>query len=243
MTVSTAVATLSTVDELILLAWQTAGLVSIEQGTGDPGWTAKAAFGRRKLNIILSELATQGVFARFRVFHEVTLAADTDRYTLPAWVLDVVGDGAYIPPDQSLTNADSENPVTPISMAQWQALSNRANVSDRPSLMYAHRGTSTYQLELRIWPLPTEAGTIRLQVQRYNADTLEGQVTIDLEPYWSAYLVAALAYQLGVSSSLPSNRVGILKAEQEMLRDKARGKANESGPGQISLDHPTGWSR
>lgn len=243
MTVSTSVATLMTVNETVLYSYQLAGLISIEQGTGDPGWTAKAAFGRRTLSIILNELATRGVAARFRVFHDVTLTADDDRYSLPSWVLDVSGNGAYIPAGQSVTNANSETVVTQISMAEWQGLSNRSAQSNYPSLFLAYRGGSTYQIELRVWPVPQEAGTIRLQVQRYAADTLEGDVTIDLEPYWQAYLTAALAYRLSTSSSLPANRIAQLKAEAKDCLGHAVGASNESVPMQMTLDHNVGRYR
>lgn len=241
MTVSSSVAAQMTVDEVVLYSYQLAGLVSLEQGTADPGWAVKSAFGRKALNIIVGELATEGVFARFLTLYDLTLTADDDRYTLPTSIAEVFGDAAYIAAGEDAENPTSESVVKRITQAEWQGLSARSGTSSQPTLYFPYRGTSGYQIELRLWQTPSEAGTLRLQTQRYHADTLDGGSTIDLEPYWLEHLTTRLTYKLGMMSSLPSSRLKDLSDAVSESRNKARGKANEGGANQPILSHTTGW--
>jgi hypothetical protein len=236
MAISTDRSTSMQIDEIVLAAYRIAGLVSVEQSAADPTWTQKASFGKTLLSMTLAELQTEGLIARYVDFYDVDMVAGTAAYTLPSDILDLVGDGEYTSPTDDEDSPVSAGPVRKIAIDQWQALSNKAS-EGTPSLYYVHKGTTGYAFTVKLWPVPDEAGNVRFLAQRHNAETLQGTTTIDLETYWHKYLVYALAYDLAVASSLPADRLSVLRNERERRRDKCRAAANNQDSFQPGVDH------
>lgn len=240
MTIQSTVGRELSVNDIVRRAYQLAGLMPAEQGTSGPTWAQKASLGRDLLETILDELQVEGVFARSVNFTSVSLTAEVYEYTLPDTVFDCSGDGSYIPASASdLTRADGETPVKQIDRETWQRMSSKA-ATGRPVMFWVDR--SVFPVVVRMWPQPDEAGTVRFQTFRLLADTTDGNATVDLERYWSQYLLWELAHQLASAASQPDGKCMRLAATAKDKLEKCKTYAAQSVPNQIYLDHRTSWS-
>jgi hypothetical protein len=240
MTISITRGTELTINELILTAYQLIGIMPTAHGTDDPNWTADSMFAKRLLDTIIDELQTEGNAVRSVVMYNLPLVIGTYTYSMPATCLDVIGDGAYIAASQTdLTKATGETVVEAMDRAQWQRISSKSSTG-RTSRYWANAETSP--LEVRLWPIPDEAGHVRLQLVQLYADTLDGAATVELQQYWIQYLIWELGAQLAVPKGLPINRCGLLASKAKQLRDRAKAYSAQHVDTQMSASHPTPWS-
>ncbi len=239
MTIGTTVGRELNVNTIVLRADQLAGLMAPEQGFSGPTWNPRAAFGRDLLETILDELQTEGVFARGVSFTNLTLVAGTAIYALPETVFDVIEDGSYIAAGEDVDAATAEMPVIQKDRETWQRIGTKS-VESQPTLFFTDR--SVFPIQVRLWPTPSEAGTIRFQTHRLLADTTDGNTTVDLERYWVQYLMWELAHQLASSASHPESKCARLAQTAAMKKERAKAYSNQGVPSQIYLDHPTSWS-
>lgn len=202
MTISTDRTQEFTVDELVLYAYRLAGLLNEAQSLS----VAKAANGRASMQLALQQLEADGCFARTTVFAYQTLVSGTQSYALDSTIVNVVGQAMYIPAGESLTQATSESGVAPIPEQQWAALSPK-DTSGTPSTYWLDRSTMTLWLD----PIPDEAGSLRLQVQRLRASSLTGSATPDVERWWADYLRYQVAHDLALANSRNLNLVSYLR--------------------------------
>jgi hypothetical protein len=242
MTVSTTVSSTMTVDELVLLAYQQSGLVSIEQGSSVPGWTAKAAHGRRLLGMVLQKLSIIGAQARFVSFENVTMEVGVSSYTLDAGIFDLLDTAMYVPEGEDVDAPSTETAMRKLTREQWQTLGSKSSESDRPTLYYVNRSGTGFQVELRIWPIPSEAGTVRLQALRPAMSTADGNAQIDIQPHWHLALLWSLADELSFGQALPPARTAATHARALAEVATARGMSGEGGSIEAGVDHPAGWT-
>lgn len=241
MTVSSDAATRRTIDQVVLTAYQLAGLMGDQESTASTGWEGKSSKARILLDSILDELTVYGAEARMVTFYELTLTSGTFKYNMPSNVVNVIGDGAYIEASASSTEKfDGETVVELMSRDEWQTISGKG-ASGRPYKYYPHRGGTDYVVEVRLWPVPDEAGTVRFQVQRSPADAFDGDATLDLREFWMQYVYWELAHQLATSASLPVDRCSYLAKRARDKLEYARGFANEQTDNMFYLEHKTPW--
>lgn len=237
MAISSTVGTTLTIQQVVATAYQLAGVYNTEHQPS----VADAAFGRLLLDTICNELAVDGVFARAVKFLEVDLTEDTYRYTLETGTLDLVGDAVYIPEDQTdTTRATGESLIKQITREEWHRLGDHS-ASGTPTMFYCHREND--QIQAWLYPIPDEDGTVRFQAHRKLADTYDASATLDLEEYWYQAIIWELAFQLGMSKSMPESKLSFLKSQASSKKTAARGKSNERPSGQIVMAHRTPWSR
>jgi len=240
VTISSSVGREIDVDEIVRRSYQLAGLMSAEQGTSGTTWTSRAALGRDLLETILDELQTEGVFARSVSLTNVTLTAGTYIYVLPSTVFDCVEDAAYIDATNTdITKASSETPVLQKDRETWQRMSSKSATS-RPVMFWTDR--SVFPIQVYLWPIPNEAGTIRFQTHRLLRDVSDGRATVDLERYWTQYLLWELAHQLASAASQPEAKCMRLKGTAAEKKQRAKSYANQHVASAIVLDHSTSWS-
>jgi hypothetical protein len=222
---------------LALLAYRKAGVISIYQSMTDQ----QASYAYDELDLLVRSTQTMGLFAKVMRLDLVTLQTGVRNYTLDADVLDVDGDGAFIPVGETLTAANGETPVKPISRERWQGSSHGA--TGRPVEYFTDRTGS--QVVLYLWPTPdaSNAGTLRIQSHRLRANMRDGQATPDFEPYWQEYFVAALAQRIATSHSLALPRVSMLRQEAQDLLERCRGQSQQRGSQQFVLGHRSGAYR
>lgn len=242
MTISTSTTRRMTINKVVLRAGQMAGIWDAEQPMTGAKWTQTSSMARDFLQAIVDALTAQGVMARFVEFYTVQMVVGTFSYTLPSSVLDLVGDGAYLPAgtDTTVVVVNGETIVTSIPREKWQRLSAK-DADGNPTLYYPHKANDN--LIAYVWPTPSEAGRVRFQALKHIADTNDGNATLDLQIEWWEHIMDKLAYSLAKSSSMPMEDKAVLRSDAGLTRDQAKSSSFQRQPNQFVLRHRTGWSR
>lgn len=230
------------INQLVLLAYKRAGILPVEARLSGANMAPKLEHGRQLLDLILDGLATDGFTARTTLFYDLPLVAGESQYTLPDHILDVIDDAMFVGsenPDTKYTSGELVCSQVPLST--WQTLTVKGSSSTRPQLYTVER--SGADVVLKFWPVPSEAGTMRLKTMRLlGSNTADGDNSVDLQRYWYDALVWCLAYYVAVDSSMPADRVGMLMTTAE-LKKKAALRFSFERPGiQAVVSYPTQWS-
>ena len=226
MTLSTSTGRRITVGELIEDAWRICGVVEISQQPNE----AQRGFARRCLDRILDALQTEGVQARSVRLYNLPLQDGESEYALDSWIADVVGNGAYIAEDDDLELPSATQPVVAMSREEWQGLSTLSTPGTPARYWLAE---DRDPLRLHIWPRPVDSGVIRLQCRRHLADIDNDTQTIDLQPYWSQYLLYAIASQCALQTSQKREFLALAEQKLQSCKEESQEKVN----GQFYLDH------
>jgi hypothetical protein len=242
VTIATTPSTAPSVNELILLALKRAGVLPIESRLSGANMVPKLEHGRQTLNLIMDSLATEGFIARTTGFHDLSLVAGESYYTLPSDILDVHEDAMFVPssnPDTKHTTG--ELVCKQVDLYKWSTLTVKGSISTRPQLYCPFRHGAS--VNLRFWPVPSEAGVMRLNVTRLFGSSSDGTKSPDLERFWYDCLVWQLAYYIAVDSSMPADRVTLLSGIAESKKRQCVNFSFEhtSGP-QAVIDYTTQWS-
>lgn len=240
MPVSTTPGTPIDINTLILLAYKRAGLLPVEATTAGANMTAKLGHGRQLLDLILDGLAVEGFVARTMAFYDLTIVAGTSSYTMPSTILDVFEDAMFIPDDNADTlHTQGELVCKQMDMATYQTLTNKGSESTRPQLYVALRDGA--DVVLRFWPVPSEAGTMRVKTVRLLGGNSDGSLNPDLGRYWYDALVWMLAHYLAVDSSMPPETVAALASTAEMKKKACVRYSFEHTGTQALVSYPTQW--
>jgi hypothetical protein len=220
-------------------AYQLTGLANESQNISFD----KQSFAKDIIESILDDLEADGLRARAIAFETLALVAGQSAYSLNADVIDVVGQIMYIPPGTvDLDHAGGEIPLISVTREDWQ-LQVAKDATGRPLQYYAHRAASP--VELRLWPTPTasDLGTLRMQVHRLAADSNDGAKTVDLERYWSLYLIWELAHHLAMANSLNMGRVQYFEGIALKHLEKCKSYSAQKTQSRFVASHSTGWNR
>jgi len=241
MAISTTPSAPVSINTLVLLAYKRAGLVPIETRLSGANLTAKLEHGRQTLDLLLDGLATKGFNARTTVFYDLPIVAGESQYTMPDSVLDVFEDAMFIPSENLDTkHTTGELPCKQVDLAAWQLLTNKGSTSSRPQLYVSMRDGATPVL--RFWPVPTNAGTMRMKTVRLLGGAADGKLTPDLQRYWHDALVWMLAANLASDASLPADKVASLTMMAENKKAECVAYATEHTGTQAVVSYPTQWS-
>lgn len=243
MAVSSTRGTKKTVDGLVLMALKRAALVDMNATTSDPQVSQQLSFGRELLDMILDSLANVAD-VRYVDFHDVTCVASQQAYTLAEEIIDVIGDGVYLSADEANTEEpSSQTLITQVNRHTWHIMSSK-NSTGTPTIMFPHRGVEdSYQISLKLWPKPTEAGTARIMAQRAPADTLVGSDTIDVKSGGNEYLLHRLAGQLADSLNGAPGRAKALLDEADKLKRELRIFASMHAKTKVTISGQNIWRR
>lgn len=236
MTINTSRTRELDINRITLRAYQLAGLINEAQGiTADKG-----AFARDMIGNIIDEMQTHGLRARAVEFRNETLVVGTANYTMDTDVLDVVGDAMYIDADEADVNeATSEVPIVMIGRDEWQLIPDKS-ATGRPTMMYVHRTGSPP--EVRFWPIPDEAGTVRFQIHRLAANSNDSSKTLDLERTFTQYIIWELAHHICLANSL-YNQARYYGENARMKLEMCKSFSAQRTPTQLVVRHRTGWHR
>lgn len=228
-----------TINQIVAQAYRKAGLMNEHEELGE----RRASVGRTELEAILNFLEAQGVFARFVKLTLMDITAGTPNYQVTSDVIDVIGDGSYLQPGQAdwdKTNGDIL--IQQLPRNDYMNLSAKG-ATGVPTQMFPDK--STDPLTIWLWPVPSVTTKIRIQAQQKTQDANDGNASLDLEEYWLGYVKLELAHQIGVSSSLPIDRLAYLSKEADKYLRVSKGKAQQR-PGVLAyLAHeaPSGRRR
>lgn len=242
MTIATTPSAAVSINQLILLAYKRAGVLPVEARLSGANMAPKLEHGRATLNLIMDALATEGFIARTTGFHDLQLVAGEPYYTLPEDVLDVHSDAMFVGTENPDTkHTTGELVCKQVDLYTWSTLTVKGSVSTRPQLYAVFRHGAL--VNLRFWPVPSEAGIMRLSVTRLFGSSSDGNKSADLERFWYDCLVWQLAYYIAVDTSMPGDRVSMLSGIAEAKKRQCVNFSFEhtSGP-QAVVDYPTQWS-
>jgi hypothetical protein len=224
------------INTLCLLAYKRAGVLPVEATIAGANMTAKLAHGRQLLDLVIDNLAVEGFIARTTSFHELAIVADDGDYLLPDTLLDVFEDAMFIPTD----SPDSELVCKQMDLSTWQLLTTKTSTSSRPQMYVAIRSGATVQVKL--WPIPSEAGTLRLKVVRLLGNNATGTDSPDLQRYWLDALVWMLAYYVAVDSSMPAERISFLGLQAAAKKKECIRYSFEHTGTQATVGYTTQWT-
>ena len=229
------------INTLVLLAWKRAGLVPVDAQLSGANLVPKLEHGRQLLDLLLDNLAVEGFSARTIHFYDLPIVAGESAYTLPDTVLDVLEDAMFISDDNPDTkHTTGELVVKQIDLTTWQLLTTKGSTSTRPQLYVTLR--SAAQVQLKVWPVPSDGGTLRLKTQRLLGSNADGRLNPDLQRYWYQPLVWMLAADIAQDSSLSPQAKADLRGQADIQKQKALGFSNERVSQCASLWYPTQWS-
>jgi len=236
VTISSTPTTPITITTLVLLAYKRAGVLPVEATTSGANYSAKLAHGKTLLDLILDNLAVEGFIARTMSFYDLDIVAGTEVYTMPDTLLDVYEDAMF----HSDAAPDSELVCKQIDIATWQTLTTKDTESSRPQLYMVSRSGATPVVTL--WPVPNEAGTLRLKIARLLGDNQTSGNTPDLQRYWLDVLVWMLAWYVAVDSSMPLDKIAFLQQTALGKKKEAVNYAFEHTGTQAVVSYTTQWS-
>jgi hypothetical protein len=235
-----------TIDEVVLDGFKKAGLLPIEFGIGsDVQWTSKAAHGRRTLNRLLNSVSTERFFEYFVNLDVLDLVAGTHSYTLDADILNIIDDGSYIPAsnDPEEEETTGETPVKPMSAFRWNQLSAKSS-QGTPVHYFIERNNQNADgaLQLRLWPVPSEAGKIRFRTHRIPGSSSTGSDNPDFKRHWEEWAVLALAYSLMTDGSMPLDERQLMRADRDAAFEKLKAYDTNNTPPDVVFVHSTPWT-
>lgn len=229
------------INTLCLLAWKRAGVLPVEARLSGANMVPKLEHARQTLDLILDGLATEGFMARTTAFYDLPLVAGEPYYEMPDTVLEVFEDAMFIPSENPDTkHTTSEMVCTQVSLGTWQTLTTKGSISTRPQLYAVFRHGAT--LGLRFWPVPSEAGVMRVKTVRLFGGSGDGSGSPDLERFWHDALVWLLAWYLAVDSSMPPDRIAFLGAMAAQKKKEAVRFSFEPVTQQATVSYTTQWS-
>ena len=162
------------------------------------------------------------------------VSAKAYKFDLSTTTLRVVDDGQWIVSSEADTErASSESLVKLVNYETWHKLSTKSAESDRPTLMYEHRENDTVQVWL--WQIPTDAGTLRIPVERHLSDVDDDNATLDLQPYWFRAITHTLATDFRQAKSMPVEEQALGEAKARGLKRKAVVNSMDDVDLQISI--------
>lgn len=236
MTINTSRTRELDINRITLRAYQLAGLINEAQGIS----ADKGAFARDILGNIIDEMQSHGLRARAVEFRNLTLVAGQSAYTMDTDVLDVVGDAMYIDADEvDVDAATSEVPIVMIGRDEWQLIPDKS-ATGRPTMMYVHRTGSPP--EVRFWPTPDEAGTVRFQIHILAANSNDSSKTMDVERVFTQYITWELAHHICLANSL-YNQARYYGEQARAKLEMCKAFAAQRTPAQFVVRHRTGWHR
>lgn len=219
------------IDTLVLTAYQYAGLVNELQTAQGPHWEARSEYGRKMLETIVDRLGADGIFERSMEFYDVAVPADAQSVQMPADTLDIRGPARVVQEDGSEFELDS------ISRQEYFDIPIK-DTQGSPAQVYLARCAP---MRLYVWPVSEAGCTIRVQRQRLSFDNSAGAATVDLERYWTDYLLHELAARLVITAGLPMDRAAFLQAKAQDAKRAAMGKSSGQLPNRAVLSHPGPW--
>lgn len=246
MSINANPATVPTIDEVILDGYKKASLVPLEYGIGaDAQWAARAAHGRRTLNRILAHHSTERYFEYFVNLDVLDLVAGTHSYTLDADILNIIDDGSYIPAsnDPEEEETTGETPVKPLSAFRWNQLAGKSS-SGIPMHYYIERNNqnATGALQMRVWPVPSEAGKVRFRTHRIPGSSSTGSDNPDFKRHWEQWAVLALAYEFMQDTAMPLDERGAMRQDRDIAFEKLKSYDTNNTPPDVVYVHSTPWT-
>lgn len=193
------------------------------------------------LERLVRELDSKGTRLRQTRYDTVTLTAGDRFVELGEDVFDVGALAMYIPADED--DLDQPSSSTPVERVYRDEIhGNSAKDATGPVTMFRlDKEQTPYRLEL--WPVPDEAGHLRIEAHRLAADSRDAATTPDLERHFHETLVNGVAWVLAKSNGVALDRVAMLRADYQYCLSQCMGQEKDAVDRQFKIGHRTGYRR
>jgi hypothetical protein len=230
VTIAATATTEFTVEEIVTLALQSAGLLN----PAHPASAGDLAFGRKLLFLVAQDLANKGIFIRTIERYTLTLTAGTAYVDAPADTVTIEKGGSI------RDDSNGDLAITMIARAQYMAMP-RKDTEGVPSFYYAEQQPAgTWRIFF--YPVPIAGWTTFIVPRtRKSRDMTTGAVTLDFDPRWHLTIVNALAGRLARSKGrrdLATELIG----EAQVSAENAMNNETERGDLCFSIS-ATPWDR
>src|SRR5690606_9126139 len=153
--------------------------------------------GSEALERLMRTMDIRATSARQVRYDVLTLTEGDEFVDLPADVIDVGHMAKYIAADEEdVDHAGSETPVTRVFRDVLHEHGAKAAVGT-PTQFRVDKSQVPYRLE--VWPLPEEAGRVRVESHKLAADSRDTAATVDRERHFQECLVNGVAWVLAKS--------------------------------------------
>lgn len=229
MTLATTNTDTPTINTIVKDALVRAGLLHPQQSVGDHQHKDLAAFARRQLADLITELMASNVILRWVQFNTLTLTASTADYQLALGIEDVLGSLMYKPAATS-----AETTIRQMRDEEWQRLTSK-EADGVPSRCLVYKADE--QLTLRFWPVPDLTGaTVRYRAHVRPFDMDDGSLCLDMPPYWTNWVKDSLGACLAGSQGL-AQREQTLYAKARAQYDRNMNKSQSRAAIQATIGH------
>lgn len=213
-----------TIDRLLYNAYRKALLIP----AGAELTTVQRTEGTDALEFVTSEMITSGVPLRLKRYDYLTLTADSEWVNLGADVWDVSPLAMYIPASEA--NPQQSSSEVPVERDYGDTFQRRGGkaATGQPSRLRLDKEQSPFRLEL--WPIPTEAGKLRVESFILGADNDDPNATPDTERHWAKALLFGVAAHLAESGAAEMQVVNRLEARYEKLKQAAMTQSMDVAP-------------
>ncbi len=231
------------INEIILLAYQQAGLLPFEATLASANMIPKLEAGRKRLDLELTALPREGFLSRTNVFHVLRIEAGINEYKLPGQFLDMSGNAMFIQgaDNVEVDSSDSELFVAQLDVDAWHLQTSKAAQSPNPQFYTVLMGKEG--LYIKLWPTPSEQGALRCKCTRLLAGAGDGKAAPDLQLYWQDWLVYALAGALAIGSGVKQAKCLFLLQMAEAKKASCLRYGKEHTPMQAVCTYTTQWTR
>lgn len=191
------------------------------------------------LERLVRQLDARGTRLRQTRYDTLTLTANDRFVELGEDVFDVGQLAMYIPADE--TNLDQPASSTPAERVYRDVIhGNSAKDSTGPVTEYRlDKEQVPYRLEL--WPVPEEAGYLRIESHRLAADSRDAAKTPDVERHFHETLVNGVAWTLAKTNGVALDRVQMLKGDYLYNLGECMGQEKDGADRQLKIGHRTGF--
>ena len=216
MSTSTSYAFAPTVDQIIRMALQLAGLLPLGRNPS----VAESQHARDHLNASAKSMAARG--AQFTNLERKTLplVAGQAEYTLDADTIEIEFPMSI---QQATSGNVSDTWIEPMVYDEWQKLSNKT-FQATPTSCYVEKAAL---VTLVFWPVPNQAFTLKYRRQRLFRDTDAG-TTMDSTQRWVDAWVYTAAHKMAMVGSLPQSSIDNLRTLKDEAVKLAQGREHET---------------
>lgn len=198
-------------DDLITMCLRNVGACGVE---GTPS-AAQRVDARRRLNMLVKSLDRAGRYLWRIERKEYSVAAAASSVALDSDVDDVIE-----PANWRITGSDSRNPLKAATNEYWMMLPDRSTAGTPTVYNFVRTLTAA---TLCLYPVPSAAGTLEIQVFHRAKDFVTGTETSDfLQKYQDVLepgLTALLCPQYAQQAQAPAFWALFEKAKAEMVND------------------------
>ena len=216
MTISSNYSFSPTVDQIIRMALQLAGLLPLGRNPS----VAESQHARDHLNASAKSMASRG--AQFTQLERKTkaLVAGTAEYALDADTIEIEFPMSIT---ASTTGNTSATWIEPMVYDEWQKLSNKT-FQATPTSCYVEKAAL---VTLVFWPVPDQAFTLNYRRQRLFRDTDAG-TTMDSTQRWIDAWTYTAAHKMAMVGSLPQSTIDNLRTLKDEAVKLAQGREHET---------------